>query len=43
MEHSRTIWGLKQLALELSDVYPNIQRLGFSGDPKQLAEKSERL
>jgi len=25
MEHSRTIWGLKQLALELSDVYPNIQ------------------
>eukprot|EP00439_Symbiodinium_sp_Y106_P053348 s2207_g7.t1 len=25
MEHSRTIWGLKQLALELSDVHPNIQ------------------
>ncbi|CAE7519407.1 unnamed protein product, partial [Symbiodinium natans] len=25
MEHSRTIWGLKQLTLELAEVYPNIQ------------------
>ncbi|CAL1158428.1 unnamed protein product [Cladocopium goreaui] len=25
MEHSRTIWGLKQLMLELSGIYPNLQ------------------
>eukprot|EP00913_Durusdinium_trenchii_P031219 g29232.t1 len=25
VEHSRTVWGLKQLVLELSGVYPNIQ------------------
>jgi len=25
MEHARTIWGLKQLVLELSGIYPNIQ------------------